>query len=134
MDEQIGHGCSVIAILSKNSLKLYKNLLTHNHFITKNSQSKKAKEFLYNSPTSVSGFFSESESSLTDNTSSYDLFSERKSLDIDLEKRTLKSGVVVPSSSVHIFFTKYNIVIVVDFSPSMTIVDPETGEVLIDRK
>lgn len=124
-----------MAILSKNSLKLYKNLLTHNHFITKSSQSKKSKEFLYNSPTSVSGFYlSEGESSLTDNTSSFDVFSERKSFDLDMEKRTLKSGVIVPNSSVHILFTKYNISISVDFSPSMTIVDPETGEVLIDRK
>jgi hypothetical protein len=127
----------VVSISTNHNLKLYKNALTvHDCLAPHTAVTKPAPTdsfFQYTSPTRETSFGNNSLSNSL--TTSFEIPSTAfKTIGSDstFYESNVPSAILIPTSSVHVLFSKYNVVISVDVSPSMSVVDPDTGDIPLD--
>ena len=124
-------------------MRLYKNALTVNDSLAPQTSITKPNftsnfNFQYSSPTREN-FVIPSNSSLSNSLStSFENpttnSAKTTSSNHPNQESNVNSAILLPTTSVHALFSKYNIVVSIDVSPSMSVVDPDQGDIPLDSK
>eukprot|EP01080_Neovahlkampfia_damariscottae_P002539 gene2539-3501_t len=140
IDENEKHKVTkIISISTNHNLRLYKNALTVHDSLAPQMSVPKPNytgnfNFQYSSPTREN-FVIPSATSLSNSlsTSFENMTSSGKTPGSNYQDTNVASAVLLPTTSVHVLFSKYNVVVSVDVSPSMSVVDPDSGDIPLDR-